>query len=252
MLTEMRVDVAVATDTGPYRKTNADALLVDLAAGLVAVSDGIGDTPRSAAAAKIALDAVRELFLPPWSLLPPADRSASEAADRLTLGVMQANGRLYVADRARRLGSTFAGVVVCADTLCVGHLGDSRVYLFRPSTRKLARLTEDHTVLSDAIRRGVPDDVTAAQPNVHALTRAIGIQRAPHLRLRVTRWAPGDVVLVCTDGVTDWLDDATITRTLVERDELEAVAHRLVERAFVAGSRDNATVALARWSRSTR
>jgi len=249
MLTEMQIDVAAATDAGRHRKTNADAFLVDEAAGLFAVADAIGDTPRSGIVSRMALEAVRELFLAPWSQLPPGDRCASEAADRLILGVMQANGRLYVEGRPveRRLGTTFAGAVVCRDHLCVGSAGDSRLYLYRASTAQMVKLTDDDTAQNDAIWRGTPPDVAAAQPKAHALTRAIGIRRALDLRPAVTRWAPGDVVLACTDGITDWLDGAAITRTIVECDALELTAQRLVERALMAGGRDNATAVLVRW-----
>jgi len=253
MLTDMQIDVAAATDIGRHRKTNADAHLVDLAAGFFAVSDGMGDTPRSGAIAKMALEAVRELFLAPWAVLPPGDRWAGEAAERLILGVMQANGRLFAEDRPeeRRFGTTFAGAIVCRDHLCIGNAGDSRVYLFRPSTARIVRLTKDDTVLNDSLGRGLPYDVALAQPMAHALTRAIGIKRALDLRPAVTRWAPGDVLLACTDGVTDWLDSAAILRTLVECDELETAAHRVVERALMAGGRDNATAVLVRWTDSS-
>lgn len=249
MLAEMQIDAAAATDTGSHRKANADAFLVDLGAGLLAVSDGMGDTPRSGAIAKMALEAVRELFLSPWCQLPPAERWAGEAAERLILGVMQANGRLYAPGRTERprLGTTFAGVVVCADRLCVAHAGDSRVYVLRASTGRLTKLTEDNTIINEALWGGMAWARAAELPNARALTRAIGLTPALVLRPVVQRWAPGDVVLACTDGITDWLDDTTITQTLVDCDVLETAAERLVRRALLAGGRDNATAVVARW-----
>lgn len=245
---DMLLDVAFASDIG-RRKANADAVLVDEMAGIFGVADGVGDTPRAGAAAKVALEAVRELFMAPWCLLPPADRSASEAAERLILGVMQANGRLFAEGRPAewRLGTTFAGAVVCREHLCIGSAGDSRLYLFRPRTARLAKLTEDDTVLNDAVWRGVPPDVAAARPGANALTRVVGFRRVLEIRPTVTRWAPGDVLLSCTDGVTDWLDGRAIAKTLAGSEALEAAARSLVERALLAGGRDNATVVLVRW-----
>ena len=244
---EKRIEAAAATDAG-RRQTNADAYLVDETAGLFAVADGVGDTPRSGLIARMALEAVRELFLSPWSLLPPAERSAGEAAERLTLGVLQANGRLH--DRRRSEGqravTTFAGVVVCADGLCVAHVGDSRVYLARPSTGKVVKVTEDHTAMSDAFWRGVPCDIAAALPNAHALTCALGLRSSLTVRPIVHRWAPGDVVLVCTDGVTDRLDNAAVARAVLGPGDVAAIAQRLVERAGEAGGHDNATVVFVR------
>jgi protein phosphatase len=244
---EIGVEVAVASDAGK-RKTNADAFLIDEAAGLFAVCDGVGDTPRSGLVAHMALDAVHELFPPPWSRLPLAGRSAGQAAERLILGGIQANERLLARRRSdeQQTVTTFAGVVVCAEGLCIGHAGDSRVYLFRPSTGKLVKVTEDDTVANDAFWRGVPCDIATAQPNAHAITRALGLRRSLELLPNVHRWATGDVVLVCTDGVTDRLESTAITRALLEPGDIAAIAQRLVERAIEAGGHDNATVIAVR------
>ena len=102
--TELRVEAAAATHAG-QRDTNADAYVIDEAAGLFAVGDGMGDTPRSGLVARMALDAVREMFLPPWSILPAADRSPAEAAERMYLGVLQAHRRITRRGEARISGS---------------------------------------------------------------------------------------------------------------------------------------------------
>jgi protein phosphatase len=189
------------------------------------------------------------MFLAPWAMLPLGERWAREAADRLRLGVARANARLLADERhgPRRLGTTFAGVVVCRDhVLCVGSVGDSRIYLFRPSTARLAPLTQDDTVLNVAFGRGVPFDVAAAQPRAHALTRAIGLRSTLELRPAVTRWEPGDLLLACTDGVTDPLDAAMISRALAAGDDLGVMAQQLVGNCTAAGGRDNATALLVR------
>ena len=94
------------------------------------------------------LEAVRSLFRAPWTALPPAERCVLEARERLYLGVVQANQHLYVPGRvgSARTLTTFAGVVVCSHLLRVAHVGDSRVYLYRPSTGRLEQVTEDDTV----------------------------------------------------------------------------------------------------------
>ncbi|MFT3770150.1 MAG: protein phosphatase 2C domain-containing protein [Minicystis sp.] len=237
------VEVAAATSTGG-RRTNADAYLIDEAAGFFAVSDAMGDTPRSGVVARMALDAVRELFLAPWADLPLEQRWPAEAGERLRIGVTQANGRLYVENRAEPLGTTFAGAVVCSQYLCVASVGDSRVYLFRPRTGRIAKLTRDDTVLDEAVARGAPFDVAAASPNAHALTRAIGTKPALDLWPLALRWAPGDVLLLCTDGLTDFVGDGELSSLVSRSSDLGAAAARLVERAGRAGGWDNATVVL--------
>jgi protein phosphatase len=248
MPSRVQIEVAATTDIGRHRKTNADALIADDGSGLFAVADGMGDTPRSGLVAQLALEAVRELFLVPWSQLLPAERSAAQAVERLILGVAQANARLYLPARERRsrAGTTFAGVVVCGGEVCVGHVGDSRVYLLQARTGRLTKLTHDDTIITDALRDGMSWQRAAALPNPHALTSAIGLTPVLGIRPSVHAWVPGDVVLVCTDGITDWLDDVTIARTLVRSNALDAAAGQLVQRALAAGGRDNASVVLAR------
>lgn len=245
----MQVEVAAATHVGRKRKTNADCFLLNEAAGLYTVADGMGDTPRAGAVARMALDAVHELFLAPWSFLPPVERSPSEAAERLTLGVMQANGRLYAPGRTKEqgVGTTFAGVIICGARLCVAHAGNSRVSLLRSGSRCFARLTEDDTVFNDALWRGVPYDVAAALPNGRALTRVLGWWPAVSVNPTIERWEPGDVVVVCTDGLSDRVEAPTIGRVLSDFRDLGAAAQNLVDRANEAGGWDNSTVVLVRW-----
>jgi serine/threonine protein phosphatase PrpC len=245
---EIRVEAAVATDVG-QRRVNADAYLLDEAAGLFAVADGVGDTPQSILAAQTALQAVLESFRSPWSSLPLAERSADEARERLFLGLMRANARLFVPGqtRATRAMTTFAGAVVCARGLCIGHAGDSGVYRYRPSTGGLAKATEDDTVLNRALWSGTALDVALALPNAQALTRAIGLRPTLAVEIDVQPWEPGDVILVCSDGVTDALDSNAIARALEGPDDLQGTAQRLIQRAVRARGHDNATVVLVRW-----
>jgi protein phosphatase len=246
----MQIEVAAATHVGRRRKTNADAHLVHDAAGFYAVSDGMGDTPRSGVVAKMALEAVRELFLPPWSFLPLADRTPGEAMERLFLGVARANARLYAPQRTeeQRVGATFAGVVLCGHRLCVGHAGDSRVGLLRRRQRRLVPLTEDHTVFCDALWRGVPHDVAAALPNGHVLTRLLGLCPTVRVRPTVERWEPGDVVAIYTDGLSDRVEATAIAHVLLEFEDLGAAAQHLIDRANEAGGGDNSTIVLVRWA----
>ena len=242
------IEVAGATSAG-RRKINADAFLIDEAAGLLAVTDGMGDEDRSALMARTALDAVRERFGPPWLSLPLADRTKDEAVERFLRGVVAANDRAYALREPQppRIGTTFAGVAICRDGLGVAHVGDSRVYLLRGETGKRARLTADHTVRSELLLRGVPRDVAAEVPQAHALTRAIGTKPAVEVQPFGVRWARGDVVILCTDGVSDWVSAAAMEDALAGVASVDESARRLVDAARDAGGWDDATVVVARW-----
>lgn len=236
------------SDIGRRRQANADAVLVDSTADFYGVADGMGDGPRAGIVAKMALEAVRELFLAPWSEIPRTLRRPEEATERLMLGVMQANTRLYIPGRPRerRLGTTLAAAVVCGDVVCVAHVGDSRIGVVRRRDGRLHHLTVDHTVLAEAHGLNADPRLAEAVPNAMALTRVLGGKPSVQPTLGRARWEPGDVLILCTDGVTDLVDNGTIERILAESVGLQQAAQRLVDCSNEAGGRDNASVVLVR------
>jgi PPM family protein phosphatase len=243
---ELPIEVTAATHIG-RRKVNADAHLIDEAAGLFAVADGLGDTPRSPLVARMALDAVGELFKS-WASKSPAGRYMWEARDRLELGVTQAHGRLYAPGRSRekRIGTTFAGVVVCAGWICAAHIGDSRVYLFRRGEDTLVG-TVDHAIAGDAIHDGLPHERAAALPHAQAVTRMLGVSKCVEVKPMSWLWEPGDVLLLCTDGVSDRIELEELVSILRDVDDVGDAARQIVARAFEAGGWDNATAVVATW-----
>jgi serine/threonine protein phosphatase PrpC len=242
-----RFEACVATHVG-RRTINADAALIDDVAGLYAVADARGDAPRSRLTADLALAAVREMFSGSWASYPANARPVEEARGRLIRGVEYAHQRIHAPWWAldERRGTTFAGLVVCDTDLVIGHVGDSRAYLWRASTRSLAQQTQDHTVMGEALGQGKPHDVAASLPNAHKLIQLLGIPRAVDVQPFVRRWEPGDVALLCTDGLSDQLDTRTIEATILGAPDLDAATRRLVDRAIAHGGHDNATVLLVR------
>ena len=248
MLTELRVEIAAATSAGRLRRTNADAYLIDERAGVLAVADGMGDSPRSAAVAKMALEAVSESFDEPWRSLPPEERAIGEAKERLLLGVVRANTRLFVpgTKRSSRGGTTLVAVALSARHFCLASVGDSRAYLLRRRSDHLIPLTVDDTVLQEELHAGTPYEVAIADRNAHLLTRAIGVRPAVHALPYIHRSAPGDMLLLCSDGLSDRVRVEELGALLAEAEDLERVAHHLIERAKVARSGDDVTVVIAR------
>jgi PPM family protein phosphatase len=241
------IEVAAVTARG-RRRVNADAFLVDEAAGLLAVADAMGDNAHSSLMSRIALAMVREPFGAQWLLRPFAARFAGEAAERFQVGVARANRRAYEVGTTepRCGGTTFAGVVVCGNHLCIAHVGDSRIYLLRSATGELVQVTEDHTVMNDLLSRGMSHESAARVQNADALTRALGARAAVEVRPSVAAWAPGDVALVCTDGLSDWVHAEAMLRVLTEATGAQQAAQRLVDAAGDVGGWDNATALVAR------
>ena len=250
----MMIEAFALSDIGRRRRVNADAALIDPDAGVVAVADGMGDLPRSADVARRALDAMRDVFSTPcdvfpapWAQLAPAERWPTLAAELLMRGVMQANRSLYAPGLRQPLGTTLAAAVACCEHICFAHVGDSRIYLLRASSGRLVRLTEDDTVLTRGLVHGMLPHEAARQPDVHALTRAVGMDLEIPVRPCTLRWGAGDMVMVCTDGLTDSMSAERIERLMRAcENNLCAAARRLVSEANAADGRDNVTVVLAR------
>jgi PPM family protein phosphatase len=238
----LAIEAAGATTRG-RRRINADAFLIDEAAGLLAVSDAIGDEPHSALMSRIALAMVREPFDLAWSQRPLAERFTSEGTARLGRGIAMANRRAYEvrATERRCKGTTFAGFVACRDHICIAHVGDSRIYLLRKATGEVAQLTEDHTVMSDMLARGMLREAAVLAQGADALTRVLGKRAAVDAWPVVVAWAPGDVVLVCTDGLSDLVHAEAIQRVLASATDLGEAVRRLVDAAEELGGWDNAT-----------
>jgi PPM family protein phosphatase len=239
------IEVGVATHIG-RRNANADAACVDEAAVFFCVADGMRDTPRSSLVAQMAIDAIREFFVAPCP--PPAARDIDQAGGRLRLGVERAHFLIYAPSivREERIGTTFAGVVLCGGLLCIGHVGDSRIYMLRGSNAGLAQLMEDHTVAGDACRQGMASEAAMRLPNAHQLTQVIGVRRVVDIRPLVRRWEPGDMVLLCTDGVSNCLQTDAMASIMLGACDLNAAAQTLVERAIEEGGWDNATALVLR------
>jgi PPM family protein phosphatase len=245
---EPRIEVAVATLAGG-RARNADAHLVDQAAGFFAVADGMQDLPRSREVALAALRTVDETFQAPWVLLPYAERTTEEAGERLFHGIARAHVQLFErsAPPKERIGTTFAGIVVCrGGRIVMAHVGSSRVYLLRRERRVLDRLTQDHTLLAASQLWGVPCGETATGRDARTLTQAIGATRKVDPSPAMASWEPGDIAMLCTDGVCDPVEPEELGALLLRRGALDDIAQRVVQRARDCGGCDDATAVLVR------
>jgi protein phosphatase len=242
-----RVEAAAATLAG-RRALNADASLLDEAAGFFAVADGMRDLPRSPEVALAALRAVRDTLQLPWSLLPYADRTPEEAGDRLVLGIASAHAQLYEPSvpGVARIGTTFAGLVVCGGGyFTVAHVGNSRIYLLRRTRRVIVQITDDHTVLSVSERWGLPRPAVPAS-DARILTQAIGATRTVKPVPLVETWDVGDVALLCTDGLSEHVEPEEMAERLFVGGDPVDVAWRLVHRAREDGGGDDTTAVVVR------
>jgi serine/threonine protein phosphatase PrpC len=210
---------------------------------LFALADGVGGQDLGEVASRTAVESILDGFRraargePHSSVLP-----------RL---VQAANMRVYEAGREAgpggvRIATTLVACALRFDRAAVAHVGDSRCYLIR---RGLASaLTRDHTVVNDQVRIGVLSAKEAARAETrHVLSRSLGNDLFVNVDTSEHQVLPGDVLLLCSDGLTDMLDDGRIAAILAEQAGPEAACGRLVAQANEAGGWDNITAVVARF-----
>jgi serine/threonine protein phosphatase PrpC len=230
----MRIRAGAKTDIGRARKRNEDSFLVR--EPLFAVADGMGGHRGGNVASSLALE-----------VLGQVGEEKSDRSDSLVEGIRQANDRVLErgeADRdLRGMGTTITAVRTSDRTAHLAHVGDSRAYLFRQGA--LQQLTEDHTWVRRMVREGKLTLEEAGQhPQRSILTRALGVEGAVEVDQFSLDLQPGDRLLLCTDGLTNMLDDEAIGHILAEEPDLQAAADRLIEEANRAGGDDNITVVI--------
>jgi protein phosphatase len=239
----IRIESCGRTDAGLRRSNNEDAFVSAADLGVLALADGMGGAASGEVASGIFADTVRERF----SAGPPP--SVGEAEELVLRSFLLANRRiLELAARApehRGMGCTGEMVVFADDRYVVGHVGDSRVYLFRGG--RLRQVTNDHSFVQEQVDRGLLTSVQARiHPWRHMLLRAIGIHDSLEVDLLSGKAHPEDLFLLCSDGLTDMIGDPLIEERLGSGLSLGEKAERLVRDACDAGGYDNVTVVLGR------
>jgi PPM family protein phosphatase len=252
----LRIEAAGETNVGRKRGHNEDNFAILAEFGLFIVADGMGGHACGEVASKIAIDTMQEFFKdtaddPERTWPYKLDRSKGYEENRLIMGIKLANLRIHDAalrdPKKRGMGTTFAGLFVLDSGSFVSHVGDSRVYRFRD--RKLEQLTEDHSLLNEYIKMGrLTADEIEHFPHKNVIMRALGMKDTVKVDTRFEEPKLGDVVLVCSDGLTGPVTDEDITRILTENEEIKVAGAKLIERANENGGPDNVTAVLVRWS----
>lgn len=238
-LTAPGVEYAWRTDIGRVRSRNEDSVAVDAAAGLLVVADGMGGHNAGDVASRMAIEGV----------LAAMQGSAGEHDDRLVAAVRQANDAIYAAageDYQRSgMGTTVVAVWLRPTRLVVAHVGDSRLYRLRDGA--IEALTRDHSQVQDLVDRGILTPAQArASTRKNFLSRALGTDPDVVIDSAAHTPAAGDVYLLCSDGLTNMVEDEEIVSLIRDAASLGAAAEQLVAQANERGGRDNISVALAR------
>lgn len=249
----MRLEAFAWTDPGPVRENNEDNFFVDEDAGLFVVADGMGGHAAGEVASRVAVDTIRELLQggidPDETRL---DRQMQDPADvlreRLRYAMNQASARIR---REAQLNPAYAGMGTTVAVLLiegghahVAHVGDSRIYMMRDGS--LSRLTRDHTVVQQEIDAGrLTPELARQVPHRNYLTQSVGYHGPVEPDTATRPVQPGDVFILCSDGLTDPLDDPRIAEILRQTHPSD-LAETLVNQAVAGGGEDNITVVTVR------
>jgi protein phosphatase len=254
----MRLSVAGTTDVGLKRSHNEDAFLLLPEEQLYCVADGMGGHASGEVASRIAVEEMAEFFRltgrddeATWPF--PEDPARRPDENRVLTGVRLANVRIHeraqADERLKGMGTT----LVCAHldraggAAVIGHVGDSRAYLWRQGT--LRQLTEDHSLLNDYLktRRLTPEEIESF-PHKNVIVRALGMKASVEVDVLREPLQDGDVLLLCCDGLSGMVPDARIAELVRQGlGDLKAAAQSLVDAANEAGGVDNVTCVLVQY-----
>jgi len=249
----MKIAYQALTDVGRKRKGNEDSLIANPEQGLFVVADGMGGHAAGEVASKVAVDSINEFVCLtggdeeitwPFGL----DEGISYDGNRLKTAIRYANRKVLdaVMEKAEYEGmaTTVAAILVDGATANLAHVGDSRVYLYRDG--ELKQLTSDHSWVNEQLQSGIISvDQARSHPLRNVVTRALGGKADLQVDMQSHTLRAGDVLLMCSDGLTTMVPDDEIARVLAEAaGDIQAAGTNLVAAANARGGEDNITVVL--------
>ena len=250
----MQVKSAGVTHVGRQRQHNEDSFLVEDAAKLYLVADGMGGHAAGEIASRIAVDSISEFILHTkeddgtW---PHAyDEHYRRSTNKLMAAVRMANTRVLEAmrkdARLRGMGTTVVACLADDNTMSFAHVGDSRAYLIRDG--QLSRITNDHSWVFEQVQAGMLTEAEAEKhPLRNVITRALGGALSVTPDAAEVEVQKGDVYLLCSDGLTGMVPEDEILRVVTEHEsDLDTACQKLIDTANERGGLDNITAILVK------
>lgn len=251
--TPLSLEIAARTDPGTLRSLNEDSIATVGELGLLVLSDGMGGYQSGDVASRITTQVIVEGMT---QALKDKTHQDSGMAAVVEAVVKRANRAIYLegegraqradTNREQAMGSTLALLLFKNNQVTLAHIGDSRIYRLRAN--RLELLTHDHSLLQEQIDQGILSaEAAATSHNRHLVTRGLGLQAEVEIALDACEALPGDLYLLCSDGLNDMVDNADIERVLnALQANLPLAASQLVMIANDNGGEDNISVILAK------
>jgi protein phosphatase len=251
----LRIEVSGQTDVGRKRVHNEDSFAVIPEYGLYIVADGMGGHASGEVASKMAIDTLQDFFAataddPERTWPYKMDRAKGYEENRLIAGIKLCNLRIFESAqrnaKQRGMGTTIVSLFAVEGGYYVAHVGDSRIYRIRD--RRIEQLTEDHSLLNDYKKmKRLTEEEIANFPHKNVIVRALGMKDTVKVDTRFETPVEGDMLLLCSDGLSGPVDDQSIVDILSGCNDLTTGTQRLIAAANERGGPDNITCVLARW-----
>lgn len=248
------LEVVRLSDVGCHRDHNEDAVASDIEIGLLVLADGMGGYKAGEVASEIATLTMLAEMKETISGFDPGqtDPVTGMQAESLLLidAAAKANASIFSVSESQPqcagMGTTLVTALFTNNKVLVGHIGDSRLYRLRGE--RLEQLTEDHSLLQEQLSSGlITPEQAKMSNNKNLVTRAVGIDPEVELELHEYDVETGDIYLLCSDGLTDLVEDDDIQATLIGLgSNLQLAASQLVQMANDNGGKDNISVILAK------
>ena len=242
------------SDVGLKRTHNEDSIGNDTDVGLAVLADGMGGYRAGEVASAMAINVIMDQVRQDLESRPPGELDEDTGYCRGSLmvrdAVIRANEIIYRTARSQPqcqgMGTTLLAVLFYDNRVSVAHVGDSRLYRLRGN--ELEQLTVDHSLVQELVDKGFYSPEEAKQSvQKNLVTRAIGVDPEVKMEVHEESVVPGDLFLLCSDGLTDLVEDREIHLTLGKYSaNLEQAAQRLIQMANQNGGTDNISVILAR------
>lgn len=254
MLMKDKVSSALLTDMGRVRSNNEDAVAEDVSLGLFVLADGMGGYNAGEIASGITIASVLDTVRRESKTLPKMQVDAGTAHSREALllrnAIETAHTTIYHVSQSQPqcagMGTTVVACMLHDDRLSVAYVGDSRLYRLRDHV--LTQITCDHSLLEELIARGHYSRAEAMKlVRKNIVTRALGVEPKVTVDLIEETVKAGDIILLCSDGLSDMCKDETIEKLLVEYSgDMGEAARKLIEAANQSGGKDNVSVVVVR------
>lgn len=242
--------ICVCSDIGKVRNINQDSYFYseDSILPLFVVADGMGGHNAGEVASSLAIETIKENYIKEKGNIV---EGKLHIPSFINLTLLEANNRILKKakenENCEGMGTTITSGIIFNNELFIGHMGDSRAYLFRE--KELYQLTQDHSLVAELVRNGsISNEEAINHPQKNIITRALGTDEDIKVDIISKRVECGDIILLCTDGLTNMVSDLKIKEILLKNNDLRQACCELTDEANNFGGFDNTTVMIIEMS----